>query len=148
MTAAQTIVESLLDDELDPKEFAIDTRTQRDAADQDAWNKGDITPAVARMLGYGDTLYHRTVKNSTGEPASAKVQGTPKFWATRPNEFQVTVKYGLKTYVKITPYNAGEWTTQPPPSQQTLNAQRDAKREMKRQGVYNRDEPALGESRK
>lgn len=52
-------------------------------------------------------------KKLRGEDSSelieCRVNGKCKTWKTRPNEFQLPVKYGLKECFYITQDNAGDW---------------------------------------
>ena len=52
---------------------------------------------------------HVTVKDSHGNPAVCRASGKCQVWATRPNEFKLPVKYGLKQSFYITPANAADW---------------------------------------
>ena len=60
-------------------------------------------------LGYRDILYHVTLKNANGTPLRCRVNGKVKLWKTRPNEFRLPVKYGLRECFYITETNGGEW---------------------------------------
>jgi hypothetical protein len=48
---------------------------------------------------------HSTLKNSDGTPMRYKRNGKNKLWKTRPNEFQIPVKRGLREYGYITHEN-------------------------------------------
>lgn len=47
--------------------------------------------------------------NRDSTPVRARRNGKTKTWKTRPDEFQIPVKYGLKDCFYITPYNCHEW---------------------------------------
>jgi hypothetical protein len=69
-----------------------------------------ITKAIAMSLGGRATLYHATVRNSDGTAARCRVNGKCKTWKTRPEDFQLPVKHGLRDCFYITPHNAAEWS--------------------------------------
>jgi hypothetical protein len=56
-------------------------------------------------------FHHVTLKNADGTPARCRVNGKCKTWKTRPNEFSLPVKYGLKECFYITEVNAASWAT-------------------------------------
>lgn len=56
---------------------------------------------------------HVTIKNEDGTPARARRNGQTKVWKTRPEDFQIPVKHGLKECFYITPENAADWTVAP-----------------------------------
>lgn len=60
------------------------------------------------------TLYHREVKNADGSAARCRVNGKCKTWKTRPDDFSLPVKYGLRDCFYITPENAHEWSETEP----------------------------------
>jgi hypothetical protein len=67
----------------------------------------DKTQAV--NSGYRDEFYHVSLKNADGTPVRCRVNGACKTWKTRPNEFRLPVKHGLKSCFYITEENAHEW---------------------------------------
>ena len=69
-----------------------------------------ITKEIALSLEYRATLYHVREKNSDGSPVRCRVNGKCKTWVTRPNDFQLPVKHGLKHCFYITPRNAADWS--------------------------------------
>ena len=69
-----------------------------------------ITKEIARLLPHGATLYHVTPKNADGTPMRARKNGNVKTWTTRPDEFHLPMKHGLKHFY-IDQDNAHEWTT-------------------------------------
>ena len=52
---------------------------------------------------------HIRLKNADGTPVRCRANGACKTWKTRPNEFRLPVKYGLKRCFYITEHNADEW---------------------------------------
>ena len=68
-----------------------------------------MTKNEAMSLSHGWTIHHKTEKNADGSPLRCRVSGICKTWKTRPNEFQLPVKYGLKTSFYITHENADDW---------------------------------------
>ncbi len=52
---------------------------------------------------------HKTLKNSDGSRLRARQNGKLKLWKTRPTEFHLPCKHGLKTCFYITQDNAHEW---------------------------------------
>ena len=71
-----------------------------------------ITKDEALILGdrWGNsTLYHVSLRNSDGSPVRCRVNGRCKIWKTRPDDFRLPVKYGLRECFYITPSNAHEW---------------------------------------
>jgi hypothetical protein len=57
----------------------------------------------------GQTLIHKTRKNSNGLPYNVRVNGKVKTWQTRPNDFQLPVKRGLYDCGYITHHNGDDW---------------------------------------
>lgn len=71
-----------------------------------------ITKDIAKNLRGGTELRHKKLKNADGISAvRCRVNGQCKVWATRPNDFKLPVKYGLKDCFYITPDNAADWET-------------------------------------
>lgn len=68
-----------------------------------------ITLSVAVSAGYRQEFHHKTLKNADGTAVRCRVNGKCKVWKTRPNDFQLPVKYGLKECFYITPNNANDW---------------------------------------
>jgi len=55
---------------------------------------------------------HVSAKNADGTPVRARRNGKTRTWKTRPDRFQIPVKYGLKSYFYIDNFeyqNAGDW---------------------------------------
>lgn len=68
-----------------------------------------ITKEIAVSLKQGQILHSKSVKNADKTPMRVRVNGVCKTWKTRPTDFKLPVKYGLKTCGYITPINAEEW---------------------------------------
>lgn len=54
-------------------------------------------------------FWHRTITNADGTPARCRKTGKLKTWKTRPQDFKLPVKHGLKNSFYLTPENIGEW---------------------------------------
>lgn len=68
-----------------------------------------ITKKLAVSLSYRDELHHKTLKNADKTPVRCRVNGVCKTWKTRPSEFRLPVKYGLRECFYITENNAADW---------------------------------------
>ncbi len=68
-----------------------------------------ITKELARTLQYRQELWHTSKKNGDGTPVRCRVNGKMRTWKTRPGDWQLPVKHGLKECFYITPENADEW---------------------------------------
>lgn len=70
-------------------------------------------PKVSREnvpgFGHGHVFHHHTLVGSDKEPVRARVTGRVKTWTTRPDDFRIPVKHGLRDSFYITPENAHEW---------------------------------------
>ena len=55
-------------------------------------------------------FYHISCKNKDKTQLRARRNGKTKTWKTRPNDFRIPVKYGLRDCFYITQYNCHEWT--------------------------------------
>ena len=76
-----------------------------------------ISKEVAVAAGDGGgrvTFYHKTLRNSDGSAVRCRSNGRCKVWKTRPDEFQLPVKYGLKQCFYITHRNCHEWCEDDP----------------------------------
>jgi hypothetical protein len=60
------------------------------------------------------TFYHVRERNADGTAVRCRANGKCKTWKTRPGDFRVPVKYGLKVCFYITHWNAAEWSTEDP----------------------------------
>jgi hypothetical protein len=68
-----------------------------------------ITKRDAITAHYGRTFHHKTLKNADGTPLRARVNGQCKVWKTRPAEFRLPMKHGLKECFYIDHTNSDEW---------------------------------------
>lgn len=59
-------------------------------------------------------FYHRTLRNADGTAVRCRANGRCKTWKTRPDDFRLPVKYGLRKCFDITPSNAADWLTSDP----------------------------------
>jgi hypothetical protein len=64
-------------------------------------------------LSWNTVFHHKTLKNADGTPLRARLNGKVKLWKTRPEEFRIPVKYGLKQCFYITQDNINEWEISP-----------------------------------
>ncbi len=73
-----------------------------------------ITYEIAITLKSGQTLYHVSKKNADGKSAMrCRVTGKVQTWRTRPGEFKIPVKRGLRDTGYIThDFNAADWSTE------------------------------------
>lgn len=55
------------------------------------------------------TFYHVHFKNSDGTAVRCRANGVCKTWKTRPNDYRLPVKYGLRDCFYITPANCVDW---------------------------------------
>ena len=73
-----------------------------------------VGPAITSdNVGANRELWHRTARNADGSPVRCRANGKVKLWKTRPNEFRLPVKYGLRECFYLTHRNAAEWTVAP-----------------------------------
>lgn len=68
-----------------------------------------ITKQIAVEVKYRQEFHHKAIKNADGTPARCRVNGKCKTWKSRPDDFCLPVKYGLRDCFYITPSNAGDW---------------------------------------
>lgn len=52
---------------------------------------------------------HRTIKNADGSPIRLRRNGQTQTWISRPNDFCIPVKYGVRSCLNITHSNADEF---------------------------------------
>ncbi|MFA6335819.1 MAG: hypothetical protein WCX48_09785 [Bacteroidales bacterium] len=64
-----------------------------------------ITLEEAKKLSPGMWIYHRTEKDSKGEPKRWKVSGQPVVWKKTPEKVEVPIKYGMYTNSRLTERN-------------------------------------------
>ena len=65
-----------------------------------------VTPENAMQA---NRFEHAVKKNCDGTPTRARRNGKTKTWVTRPGEFRIPVKYGLRGYFYIDNTNCNEW---------------------------------------
>lgn len=70
-------------------------------------NGGDMVTKEQAMKCH--TFHHWKEKNADGTPVRCRATGKCKTWKTRPDDFRLPVKYGLRHSFYITPANAHEW---------------------------------------
>jgi len=68
-----------------------------------------VNKTIATTVTLGDIFHHKTAKNADGTPVRARVNGKCKTWKTRPDDFRLPVKYGLRDCFYLTPENAADW---------------------------------------
>lgn len=68
-----------------------------------------ITKDIAQQLRYREELQHVKLRNKDGSPVRCRVNGACKTWKTRPEDFSLPVKYGLRDCFYITLVNAEQW---------------------------------------
>lgn len=80
-----------------------------------------ITYEIATTLRHGQTLYHKVLKNRDGSALRCRVNGKCKTWVTRPGQFKLPVKHGLRECFYIftgaphdTAWNPASWSVTEP----------------------------------
>lgn len=68
-----------------------------------------MTKQDLQDLHIGQILHHTRATNADGSPLRCRINGRLKLWKTRPDDFRLPVKYGLKQCFYITPDNIDEW---------------------------------------
>lgn len=68
-----------------------------------------ITKEIAQNASYRTIFHHINLKNSDMTPVRCRVNGKCKTWVTKPNEFRLPVKHGLKDCFYIDQNNAMDW---------------------------------------
>lgn len=68
-----------------------------------------MTRDQAIVLRTGTILHHVSLRNADGSPLRARVNGRPKLWVTRPEEFRLPMKHGLRNTFYITERDADQW---------------------------------------
>lgn len=69
-----------------------------------------LTKEVALTLRNKQVLFHKTERDSRGRPARARVAGKVQTWKTRPDDFEIPMKYGMRDSFNI----VGERHVHPP----------------------------------
>jgi hypothetical protein len=57
-----------------------------------------ITREQALQIGWGETIYAIGCANADGTPQRWRKNGKVKTWKTRPNDFSMPIKRGLREY--------------------------------------------------
>jgi hypothetical protein len=70
-------------------------------------------PVSIESVASASEFWHRTARDSRGYPVRCRKNGQLKLWKTRPSEFRLPVKYGLREYFYITEFNSGDWVVAP-----------------------------------
>lgn len=52
---------------------------------------------------------HVSLKNADGTPMRCRANGQCQTWKTRPDDFRLPVKHGLRGTFALTPSNAADW---------------------------------------
>lgn len=68
-----------------------------------------ITRANCETLRHQQTVFHKTLKNRDGSALRARVNGKCKTWSTRPLDFRLPMKHGLRDCFYIGPGNCMDW---------------------------------------
>lgn len=68
-----------------------------------------ITKAQAVSAHHRQEFHSGTIRNADGTPARCRVNGACQTWKTRPDEFRLPVKHGLKQCFNITQDSAFAW---------------------------------------
>jgi len=64
----------------------------------------------AQAMTQPHTVYHKKLRNSDGTALRARSNGKCQTWKTRPAEFKLPVKHGLRDTFYITHDNARDWS--------------------------------------
>ncbi len=78
-----------------------------------------MTRNDAMTARHAQVFYHVKARNADGSAARCRVNGACKTWKTRPTEFRLPVKYGLKACFYITERNAADWLLNDPTEEPT-----------------------------
>ena len=68
-----------------------------------------MTRDQAIALSTGTMLHHVSLRNADQTPLRARVNGRPKLWSTRLEEFRLPMKHGLSNTFYITERDADQW---------------------------------------
>lgn len=66
-------------------------------------------PVRLNNIQEGNVFWSRTLTNADGSPLRVRRNGRLKTWKTRPGQYRLPVKYGLKTGTYITEENSSDW---------------------------------------
>lgn len=67
-------------------------------------------------------FWHLTYRNADGTPLRVRANGKCKTWKTRPEEFKLPVKHGLRDYLYIEHNSAHAWCVPEEFPEQKFNA--------------------------
>ena len=70
-----------------------------------------ITKHEAQTVGM---FFHIRLRNADGSAVRCRANGACKTWKTRPDDYRLPVKYGLRQCFYLTPSNAHEWLVYDP----------------------------------
>ena len=73
-----------------------------------------VSKPVATQAAHGQVFYHVTAQNADGSAVRVRVSGRCKTWKTRPDEFRLPVKYGLRESLAITHENFKDFLVSDP----------------------------------
>lgn len=76
-----------------------------------------MTRQQAEQLTYRDELHHVTKPNADGTPKRCRVNGKMKTWKTRPNDWLLPVKHGLRDcfYIgEVEDWHKAPWNLESP----------------------------------
>ena len=69
----------------------------------------NLTLADISKLSHRSILKHKVLKNKDGSALRCRINGKIKTWKTRPGEFQVPVKHGLRDCFYINHNTVSDW---------------------------------------
>ena len=69
----------------------------------------NLTLADISNLSHRSILCHKVLKNKDGSALRCRINGKIKTWKTRPGEFQVPVKHGLRDCFYINQNTISDW---------------------------------------
>lgn len=73
-----------------------------------------MTKADAVKARLHQVFYHVSLRNADGTATRCRVTGACKLWVTRPLEFRLPVKHGLRNSFHICADNAADWQLDEP----------------------------------
>lgn len=101
------LVHADMADEVGSRRLSAAARKVREAVHN--YTQGEHT-GVTKFHAMNETNFvHRTLRNADGSRVRCRASGACKTWKTRPDEFRLPVKHGLRDSFYITPRNAHEW---------------------------------------
>ena len=69
----------------------------------------NLTLADISNLSHRSILKHKVLTNKDGSALRCRINGKIKTWKTRPGEFQLPVKHGLRDCFYITQTTISDW---------------------------------------